>query len=76
MGLVSYSKNFGLRGFNSAVPKNWYTNERLLEAMAATSPQNAKFIEYVKKNVPKEKLANYFEKIDNDGQVRTYERTA
>ncbi len=61
-----------LSGFKSQIPKAWYTNDRIAEAIAATSPQNKRWVKYVGENYSNEQLRKQFVKIDEDGEVRTY----
>lgn len=67
------AKAFGLNGFHSAVPKAWYTDARIAEAIAATSPQNKEWVEYVRKNYSNERLRKQQVIIEKDGSVHTYE---
>lgn len=68
------AETYGLAGFHSAVPKAWYTNERITAAMAETSPENARFIKYVKQHYTNEDLRKQYKQIETDGSVGTYER--
>jgi len=71
---TNLSKNWSLEGFNSIVPKAWYTNERIANAMAEADPHNKNFIERVKKNYSNEDLLKQYRVIDENGSVVTYER--
>jgi len=67
------SKDWSLEGFNSVVPKAWYTNERITNAMAEANGQNKAFIEKVKKSYTKDELLKQYKVINEDGTVTTYE---
>lgn len=70
---ANISKDWSLDGFNSVVPKAWYTNERITNAMAQANPRNKTFIDYVKQNYPAERLLKQYRVIAEDGSVVTYE---
>ncbi len=65
---------YGVRGFNSFVPKAWYSNERIAEAVANVSPDNRKWVNYVKENYSNERLRKQYRIINEKGDVATYER--
>ena len=71
---ATIAKTFGLRGFHSAVPKAWYSNEKLTDAMTeASGKDNKEWIDYVRKNYTEEQLKKGgFEKIGEDGFRHTY----
>jgi len=64
----------GISGFAFA-PKSWYTNERLLDAMASASKSSKEWTDYVRNSeyYTKEKLAKGgFEEIGEDGFAHEY----
>lgn len=66
-------KTFDLSGFHSAAPKAWYSDDRIAEAISATSPENRKWVESVRKSYSNERLRKQVVKIEDDGSVATYE---
>lgn len=66
-------KTFDLRGFHSAAPKAWYSDDRIAEAISATNPENRKWVESVRKDYSNERLRKQIVKIEDDGNVVTYE---
>lgn len=54
---ATIAKTFDLRGFHDAVPKSWYSNERLTNAMIENSGNdNKEWIDDVRKNYKEEEL--------------------
>ncbi|MDP3956911.1 MAG: hypothetical protein Q8Q10_00210 [bacterium] len=70
---VENAKTFSLAGFHSAVPKAWYSDDRLAEAMASTSLNNKQAVESVRKYYTKERLRKQVVKIGEDGWPHVYE---
>lgn len=69
---IALAKTFRLDGF-SGVPQAWYSNERLASAMANSSENNKKWVDYVKKYYTSEQLKKGgYEKIGEDGFAHTY----
>ncbi len=61
-----------IRGFNSNIPKAWYTNERIAEAIAGVRPDNRIWVNNVKENYSNEELKKERREIREDGTVTTY----
>lgn len=67
------AKTFSIAGFHSAIPKAWYSDDRLAEAMASTSPNNKQEVQHVRKYYSKDRLRKQVVKIGKDGWPHAYE---